>query len=316
MKTIVIGFGVQGAKRKRIAEESTGKAVVAVVDPFASDATHQAVELVPLDQYDAAFVCTPDDAKNSILKYLLQHGKHILVEKPLLFKDSQEIEELIKLSDQHKVTCYTAYNHRFEPHFVKMKQVIDSGFLGKIYNVSLFYGNGTARLVRNSPWRDQGQGVLADLGSHLLDTFLFWFDRKDYDFSIVKAHCFENKAFDHLVFASHQSEPFVQCELSLLSWRNHFRADIYGEKGSAHISSLCKWGPSTLTLRERVLPSGRPTEEATTLVQEDPTWKAEYEYFKAICDKGVTNLSNDLWIQTKLESLFDQTQHKEEWDVA
>lgn len=316
MRTIVVGFGVQGAKRKRIAEDVSGKAVVAVVDPVSPEATTKSLESVPLDHYDAAFVCTPDEAKNPILRYLLQHGKHILVEKPLLFKDAQEIETLIGLSQQHKVTCYTAYNHRFEPHFVKMKEVIESGFLGKIYNVSLFYGNGTARLVKQSPWRDQGQGVLADLGSHLLDTFLFWFDRKDYDFSLVKAHCFENKAFDHFMFASHQSDPFVQCELSLLSWRNHFRADIYGEKGSAHISSLCKWGPSTLTLRTRVLPSGRPAEEATTLVQEDPTWKAEYEYFKSICDQGVTNLSNDLWIQTKLGALFAQTHQGEKRHVA
>ena len=39
----------------------------------------------------------------------------------------------------------------------------------------MFYGNGTARLVRDSDWRDQGSGVLHDLGSHLLDTVAYWF---------------------------------------------------------------------------------------------------------------------------------------------
>ena len=39
----------------------------------------------------------------------------------------------------------------------------------------MFYGNGTARLVRESAWRDAGAGVLPDLGSHLLDTARFWF---------------------------------------------------------------------------------------------------------------------------------------------
>jgi len=315
MRAIIIGFGVQGAKRKKIVEECGGT-VVAVVDPFSAAATAFAVEDVPLENYDAAFVCTPDEAKNSILHYLIDNKKHVLVEKPLLFQDIHEARVLINLAEKNRVSCYTAYNHRFEPHFVKMKEVIDSGFLGKIYNVSLLYGNGTARLVQQSPWRDQGQGVLADLGSHLLDTFLFWFGHTDYEFSIVKANCFENKAFDHLVFASHQAEPFVQCELSLLSWRNDFRADFYGEKGSAHISSLCKWGPSTLTLRKRLLPSGRPPEEATTLVQEDPTWRAEYLYFKESCQKGLANLSNDLWIQEKLDTLFVQTQQGNKKNVA
>ena len=70
---------------------------------------------------------------------------------------------------------YTAYNHRFEPHFVRMRDLVKSGALGTIYRCRMFYGNGTARLVRNSDWRDQGAGVLADLGSHVLDTARFWF---------------------------------------------------------------------------------------------------------------------------------------------
>ena len=37
----------------------------------------------------------------------------------------------------------------------------------------MFCGNGTARLVRNSLWRDKGNGVLGDLGSHLIDTTKF-----------------------------------------------------------------------------------------------------------------------------------------------
>ena len=50
-----------------------------------------------------------------------------------------------------------------------MKDLIESKKLGSIYYV-MFYGNGTARLVRDSKWRDTGLGVLSDLGSHLLDT--------------------------------------------------------------------------------------------------------------------------------------------------
>ena len=41
-----------------------------------------------------------------------------------------------------KLNVYTAYNHRFEPHLVKLKISI-SKKLGKIY-YEYFYGNGTA----------------------------------------------------------------------------------------------------------------------------------------------------------------------------
>ena len=95
----------------------------------------------------------------------------------------------------------------------------------------------------------------------------------------------------------------MQLEVSLLSWRNHFYADIYAEKGTAHIQSLCKWGPSTFTFRDRKLPSGRPDEESITLVQPDPTWELEYEHFKKICREGSGNIENDIWINRTLGNL-------------
>jgi len=92
--------------------------------------------------------------------------------------------------------------------------------------------------------------------------------------------------------------------MTLLSWRNHFTCDIFAENGSAHIESLCKWGPSTFTHRTRLLPSGRPPEESETLVQDDPTWELEYRHFKKLCDAGEScDLSNDLWLNGMLRRL-------------
>jgi hypothetical protein len=90
----------------------------------------------------------------------------------------------------------------------------------------------------------------------------------------------------------------------LVSWRNQFTADVYGERGSAHIASLCKWGPATFTLRRRVLPSGRPPEESVTLVQDDPTWALEYAHFRTLCEKADRgNLDNDLILNGILDGL-------------
>jgi len=110
-------------------------------------------------------------------------------------------------------------------------------------------------------------------------------------------HRFENRAPDHVVIGSETSMPRLEFEMTLLAWRNHFTCDVLAENGTAHIESLCKWGPTTFTHRTRVLPSGRPPEQATTLVGEDPTWALEYEHFKRlIADQAAPDLGNDRWL--------------------
>ena len=300
MRCIVVGLGVQGYKRKKFA----GQDCVATIDPINKEADYRSVEEIPVGAYDAALVCVPDDSKVDVLSYLLSNSKHVLVEKPLLAKDDEVIDRLEQLAQAKGVICYTAYNHRFEPHYVRMREVIASGVLGRIYHCRMFYGNGTAQLVRESAWRDQGAGVLPDLGSHLLDTSRFWFGELGEAFDVISTNTFENRSPDHVVIGSQATQPKLELEMTLLSWRNHFTCDVFAENGSAHIQSLCKWGPTTFVKRTRILPSGQPPEESVTLAQADPTWKLEFEYFKELCDTGTqTDLSKDRWLNGLLRQL-------------
>jgi predicted dehydrogenase len=303
LRAIVIGLGVQGEKRRRFADGD----YVGSVDPVNGQADYRDIRQVPLDAYDAALCCVPDGPKVELIEYLVGNGKHVLVEKPLWAADDRDIVRLEEKARTRGAVCYTAYNHRFEPHYIRMRDLIASGELGRIYRCRMFYGNGTARLVRESDWRDHGSGVLHDLGSHLLDTVAFWFGRPVGALRVVAANRFENAAPDHVVIGSEDSEIRIELEMTLLSWRNHFTCDVLAEKGTAHIESLCKWGPATFTRRMRVLPSGRPPEEANVLVEDDPTWAAEYAHFKGLCRSGAkTDLAGDLWLNATLRALGDE----------
>lgn len=299
MRVIVVGLGIQGRKRQAVA----GADVVATVDPVAPGATYRRVEDVPPADYDAALVCTPDEPKVALLTDLVERGKHVLVEKPLLAADESALRRLEQLIRSRGTVCYTAYNHRFEPHLVSMKQLIEDGSLGRIYQVSMFYGNGTARDVRNSPWRDQGLGVIPDLASHMLDLLLFYFGRPEGPVQVWNCARFENAAFDYFALGFPEGRPRLMLEGTLLSWRNTFSLDVLAERGSAHVFGLCKWGPSSFVVRRRVLPSGRPPEDIHTLEQPDPTWAAEYDHFKTLCGSGGTNIENDIWINGVLNSV-------------
>lgn len=301
MKSLVVGLGVQG--KKRVA--SAGAELAGIVDPVNPAATFKRVEDVPLASFDAALVCTPDEAKIEILRYLLKNGKHILVEKPLVAARAEELAELKRLAEAKRLALYTAYNHRLEPNLTRLAELLASGQLGRIYQARLFYGNGTARDVRNSVWRDQGSGVLKDLGSHLLDLCVYFFGDMRTGFRPVALNCFENRAYDHVAFRT-QAEgerPELFLEATLLSWKNTFTVDILAEKGTAHVNGLCKWGGSEFIHRTRVLPSGRPGEEKQNWTAPDPTWDLEYAHFKKLCTQGTNTVDKDIWILSTLQGV-------------
>jgi|688.fasta_scaffold217110_2 scyllo-inositol 2-dehydrogenase (NADP+) len=293
MRILIIGLGVQGTKRLKVA----GSDVVATVDKYKSEADFKNLKEVPLDLFDSAILCTPDEPKFELIQYLLENSKHALVEKPLWVASEKLINKMEELANSNEVLLQTAYNHRFEPNILRAKTVIENGELGDIYSCSLFYGNGTAQIVRESNWRDMGLGVVKDLGSHLLDIVSFWFSASRPAKFDLRAFNFENKSPDHAIMTSLDSSMLVNLEISLCMWQNDFRCDIIGSEGSLHINGLCKWGPSRLSVRKRVRPSGIPNKRDEVQTAGDPTWRLEYQNFKQNIEKNIkTNLDVDRWI--------------------
>jgi predicted dehydrogenase len=167
--------------------------------------------------------------------------------------------------------------------------------LGKTYRCKIFYGNGTALLVKRSKWRDKGMGVLTDIGSHLLDLCLYWFGNQINLLKIAELNKFENNAPDHAVITLEINKIKIELEMTLCMWKNTFLCDVIASRGSAHLNSLCKWGKNSFCYRKRRFPSGRPYERIISFKQTDPTWKAEYLFFKnLIKNKIKTSLRKDL----------------------
>ena len=134
MKAIVVGMGVQGAKRKKHLE----KDFICSVDKF-KKADYRSIIDVPLNIFDTVFLCVPDNQKIRIIKYCIKNRKHILVEKPLLLKSNKDLVNLEKQAKKNKVIFYTAYNHRFEPIVLKLQQLIRKRILGKIYKCKISF---------------------------------------------------------------------------------------------------------------------------------------------------------------------------------
>jgi len=304
MRIIVVGLGVQGNKRFVHAEDS----VVAIVDPINPKADYKNLQEVSLQIYDAVILSTPDEYKYELIKFALENKKHVMVEKPLSLNPITKYSELEQIANSNNCFLYTAYNHRFETHFQNIKSILEDKVLGNIYSCKLFYGNGTAKLVKESNWRDEGSGVILDLGSHLFDVVDYWFSASTITNVLSNVSRFENKSPDSANILFEMSGIQFNLGMSLCSWKNTFTCDIVGSKGSLNLNGLRKWGQSVLIHRKRKLPSGVPDEMEYVENEGDPTWDAEYNFFLSQIDsRQQTNLKKDEWIFKNLELVYGQS---------
>jgi scyllo-inositol 2-dehydrogenase (NADP+) len=299
VRYLLVGLGNIGRKRLDL----LGERCIATADPFVGAADFVSVEACPVEAYDAVVLAVPNDAKPALLDYFLRRGKHVLVEKPLLFPDEESARRLEALAGEHAASWYTSYNHRFEPLIRSLKRRLDERCIGTIYHARFFYGNGTARNVAGT-WRDSGLGALEDLGPHLLDLSGYLLGCRGQCFEPLVMSRHELASFDHCVVASRDRH--VMLEVSFVSWKNTFSVDVVGEHGSLHLAGLAKWGPAELVARRRVFPSGPPLEEREHDDSGvDTTWERDLRHFEDISAAGRTSLDNDWWISSTLRALAE-----------
>jgi predicted dehydrogenase len=296
MRYIIIGYGNIGRKRHKILKEKC----VSIIDPIFSSADYKDYRNVPLDIFDAAIISTPNQCKIDILKYLISKKKHILVEKPMLFDNVDKAEELYKMAQLNCVIWYTSYNHRFEPLINKFRDLLLDGAIGDLYFANFVYGNGTAQNIIGS-WRDNGLGVLEDLGCHLLDLSSYFFSPRDQRYKMIAVEKFETRVMDYCAFSTIDGKMQFIC--STVMWKNSFKIDVFGSRGSLHLDGLQKWGESRLICRERVLPSGVPIETICTASGEDNSWERDLDHFEQNIKTTVSSFENDMRISQAIHSL-------------
>ena len=165
----------------------------------------------------------------------------------------------------------------------------------------MIYGNGTVNNIKNT-WRDEGKGVLDDLGCHLIDLDIFLLNNnyKNSKYEIVTANNFESKKIDYGFFTRNNGRNQFIC--TTLMWKNTFKIDIIGSKGSLHLNGLNKWGKNTMTLRKRVYPSGVPEEEIYTFEGADESWFYDIEFFEKQIKNKITSCESDLFISKCINS--------------
>ena len=136
-------------------------------------------ELLSRDDIDIIHVCTPNNLHRDQVVKAAEAGKHIYCDKPLgsSYAECQDMVAAL-VNSSPKIVTQVALQYRFYPCTIRAKQIVDSGFLGKIYSFRASYLHASSA-DPNKPlkWKldkeKGGGGVLYDLGSHVLDLVIF-----------------------------------------------------------------------------------------------------------------------------------------------
>lgn len=131
-------------------------------------------EILATEEIDLVINTLPNSEHYSISRDCLAAGKHVVVEKPFVINSSDGIE-LIKLAQEKNLVLSVYHNRRWDNGFLTLKKCLPE--LGKIYLYQASYDR-FRPVVNLAKWREQdgvGNGILYDLGSHLIDQALVLF---------------------------------------------------------------------------------------------------------------------------------------------
>ncbi len=183
----IVGAGWAGETHLKAYLQIPFVEVVAVADPREERLAHlkstynlpmvytQYEELIARSDIDVVSVTTPNFLHAPVSIAALNSGKHVLCEKPLA-RTVAEGEEMVRAAIDNNRALEVAFNHRRRGDVQVLKNYIQEGGIGRIYNAKAYWMRRSG-IPGMGGWftsREQaGGGPLIDLGVHVLDMALY-----------------------------------------------------------------------------------------------------------------------------------------------
>ena len=183
----VVGCGHIGKRHAEMISRETDAELVALCDikpkeilgiesynaPFFTDYN----ELLKSDtHFDVVSICTPNGLHAGMAIKAIEAGYHVIIEKPMSLTVA-DAEKVIYAGLKYRKQICCVMQNRYSPPSVWIKEIVDSGILGKIYMVQFnCYWNRDARYYIPGGWhgtKDLDGGTLFTQFSHFID-ILYW----------------------------------------------------------------------------------------------------------------------------------------------
>jgi len=157
--------------------------VVAVSDPdparrdeararFGCRAYADYADMVRGGAIEVMVVASPSHLHAEHTTMALQAGMHVMAEKPMA-TGIAEADRMIAVARQAGRFLTVNHNYRNMPAFVKLREIVESGLLGRIIEIRMAW-HGFYRRWDWQTLKEFGGGMLANYGSHAVDRALLF----------------------------------------------------------------------------------------------------------------------------------------------
>lgn len=133
------------------------------------------------DAVDVVYIASPHETHYAYIKSALEHGKHVLCEKPMVLKQAQA-EELFQYAKKRGLILFEGIKTAYCPGFSKLLGIAFSGAIGSIRNVEACFTKLENPKTRELTDRAYG-GSFTELGSYCLLPILKLFGK---DFNDIR----------------------------------------------------------------------------------------------------------------------------------
>ena len=205
-----------------------------------------AQELIDDPDVNAIYIATPPSSHATFAIMAMRAGKPVYIEKPLAASYNDCIR-INRISEQTGVPCFVAYYRRYLPYFLKVKEIIENGTIGKVINVQIRFSVPPRDLdyknEKELPWRLQpdiaGGGYFYDLAPHQIDLLqnIFGVITRAHGYPANRAHLYkaEDTVSACFFFENGVTGSGSWCFVGHESAKED-RIEIIGDKGSLSFS--------------------------------------------------------------------------------
>lgn len=127
---------------------------------------------------DVIYITTPHNTHIEFMKKAIRNGKHILVEKSITL-NSRELNEAMELAALHNVVIGESMTIYHMPVYKKLKEILDSGRLGKVNLITMNFGSYKEYNMNNRFFnRNLAGGAMLDIGVYALSFIRYFMTEK------------------------------------------------------------------------------------------------------------------------------------------